>query len=268
MAVTRGPTFEATTFLTSADLSSSQYLIVKGDGSGGLELAAAASDEPIGIVDEGNDGSSTATQVSVRTMGGFKVKLGGSVALGDRLTSNASGQAVASTDPEDKAVGIALDDGDSGDVIPLLITPGALGSAGESAINIETGTIAAGSVATLNATPVTVIAAPGAGKYIEIVSVEWFLDYGSVQYDAVGANDDLELRYTDGSGALLATTDNPTGFGDASADAYLLARGADQHVVTLNAPVVARIATGEWYSAAGDSPLKYAIHYRVRTAQT
>src|SRR3990167_10184245 len=47
-------------------------------------------------------------------------------------------------------------------------------------------------VDTLNATPVTVIAAPGAGLINQVIGVAWFNDFNSVAFSAVA----LEVRYT------------------------------------------------------------------------
>jgi len=46
------------------------------------------------------------------------------------------------------------------------------------------GTIAAGATAgNLDSSPQTIVAAPGAGAYIEVQSIHWFLDYGTAAYD-------------------------------------------------------------------------------------
>lgn len=125
------------------------------------------------------------------------------------------------------------------------------------------GTIATGAVATLNATPVTVIAAPGAGKYIEVISCHWMLDFESAAYDGAAAGEDLALKYTNASGDQVAGLVDHDGFGNASADAHAIVKGVAVTPVA-NAAVVAHILTGEWYAAAGDSPVKYNIRYIVR----
>ena len=119
-------------------------------------------------------------------------------------------------------------------------------------------------VQTLNATPVEVIPAPGVGKYIEIESADAWLDYATAAYDDVGAGEDFTLRYTDGSGAEVIDAITGTGFGDATADEHRVARAKSVEPAA-NAAVVAHIKTGEWYAAAGDSPLKLRVRYRVRS---
>lgn len=125
-------------------------------------------------------------------------------------------------------------------------------------------TIATAAVKTLHATPVQVIPAPPAGKYIEIVSVHAELVYGTAGYDGVDATDYLELRYTNGSGALLTATVSPAGFGDATANAHVTLTPASSGWIPANAKVVAYIAGSEWYTAAGDSALRFDILYRLR----
>jgi hypothetical protein len=51
------------------------------------------------------------------------LKLGGTVARGGHIKSDASGQGVASSSDREEVFGIALRSGDSGDIIPVLIRP-------------------------------------------------------------------------------------------------------------------------------------------------
>lgn len=131
-----------------------------------------------------------------------------------------------------------------------------------------TGTLTAAQVAALNATPISVIDAPGSGKYIHVKRVKWFLDFNSAAYDAAAAGDTLGLKYTNGSGDQLVQTTPGDTFGGASADAHRHCEAADEIVPVENAAVVAHIDTGEWYSAAGDSPVKYEIVYTIEELLT
>lgn len=124
--------------------------------------------------------------------------------------------------------------------------------------------ILSAAVKTLHGTPVQVIPAPPAGTYIEIISMHARLQFNTAAYDAVAAGDFLELRYTDGSGALLTATVSPVGFGDAVATADVLITPAASGVIPINAKVVAFIAATEWFGAAGDGDLHLDILYRVR----
>jgi len=126
-------------------------------------------------------------------------------------------------------------------------------------------TIATGDVATMNATPVEVIAAPAAGKAHIVESCRWFLDYATTAYDAAAAGDTLVLKYTDGSGAAVVDAVAGDAIGAASADYHTIVRPVAELIPVAAAAVVAHINTGEWYGAAGDSPLKAQVVYRTVT---
>lgn len=115
-------------------------------------------------------------------------------------------------------------------------------------------------VLALHATPITCIAAPGAGKIIVVDSVLGMLDFDSVAYDGIAAGEDLALKYTDDSGATIATLET-TGWLDQGEDALQYATPAASVKPVANAPIVANLLTDE--IASGDSPVKLRIWYRV-----
>ncbi len=138
----------------------------------------------------------------------------------------------------------------------------------EDVIQEASGAIANAAVRTLNATPVTMIAAPGAGKMIVVHRVIWYLDYATAAFDAAAAGDTLVAKYTDGSGTAATAAIAGNTFGGASADTVAVAPGAaaiDAATGCVNAPLVAHINTGEWYSAAGGSALRWHAFYSVVT---
>lgn len=139
----------------------------------------------------------------------------------------------------------------------------ALAAGAAADVSLVTITIAAGDVAALNGTPKQVIAAPAAGKYIEIVSAHVWLDFATTAYDGVVAGEDLTLTYNGGADDLI-TPITGTGFGDAVADAHRAAKGSATFTPTAATAVMATIKVGEWFAVAGDSPLKFEILYRVR----
>lgn len=120
-------------------------------------------------------------------------------------------------------------------------------------------TLTAAQVRTLNATPITVIAAPGAGKAVIPKVVEVYMPYGTAGYDSVGAGDDLELRYTNGSGNVIATVE-ATGFLDATSNQVRFVFPALTITPVANAAVVVTLGIGEIYGAAGDSGLVVRVH--------
>jgi hypothetical protein len=107
-------------FIAGADLSSSQFLIVKLNGSNQIVLAAAATDISIGVLTDKPTLLRTG-DVRLRTAAGTaNVKIGGTVAVGDALTSNASGQAITTVTAGNQVLGYALEAGTVGQVIEFL----------------------------------------------------------------------------------------------------------------------------------------------------
>jgi hypothetical protein len=114
----------------------------------------------------------------------------------------------------------------------------------------------------LHATPKTLIAAPGAGKVIFPRSVLFFLDYNSAAYSGIAAGEDWTIRYTDASGATVATLET-TGFLDATADAlrWLLPTTTAAITPVANSPIVLHQSTGE--VTTGNSPVYVRIDYDI-----
>lgn len=143
------------------------------------------------------------------------------------------------------------------------------GELNEGAVRIKDVTLTSAQVLALNATPVSVIAAPGANKAIIILGVATTKAAGTA-YDGINVNEDITLKYTDGSGATLATIET-TGFLDqATAQARYSypsswATNAATALLAItpvaNAAVVAYMTTAE--IATGNSPVKMRIYYRV-----
>ncbi|MEX1120263.1 MAG: hypothetical protein WEB94_00730 [Candidatus Paceibacterota bacterium] len=103
-----------------ADLSSSQYLIVKLNSSGKAVLASAATDVLLGTLNN-KPVSGQGAEIQHRAGGGTgKVKLGGSVEVNDQLTSNGDGEAIKTTISDNEVVGFAMEDGADGQVIEYL----------------------------------------------------------------------------------------------------------------------------------------------------
>lgn len=129
---------------------------------------------------------------------------------------------------------------------------------------VARGTITALEVRTLNGTPIEILAAPGAGKYVQVHRIHWWLDYGSAAYDGSAAGEDLVAKYTDGSGAAVVNVVDHSGFWDATSDQHRIVHAVATEVTPVaNAAIVAQNLVGEVYSAAGDSPVHYEVHYTV-----
>jgi hypothetical protein len=123
-------------------------------------------------------------------------------------------------------------------------------------------TIPTASVKTLNATPYELVPAGGATVYNVLERAHLFMDYGTAAYDGVAAGDTFQIKYTDGSGAAVTAALNPVGFANQTNDESRLVIASDNVIPVANAALVAHVNAGEWYSAAGDSPLIVQAWYR------
>lgn len=111
------------TFKAAVDLSTKLFYIVKLTAANTVNLAAAATDAAImGVINRKPAAAVGANiEVLLRTGAGTgKVILGGTVSRGDRLTTNASGQAITTTTAANEVIGMAIEAGVSGDVIEFL----------------------------------------------------------------------------------------------------------------------------------------------------
>lgn len=171
-------------------------------------------------------------------------------------------------DPSDVTKALRIDAGEVTAGQVRVISPPDQNVGADQFIMKATGTISAAALRTLNATPVTMIAAPGSGKYIKVLWVHWFLDYGGVQMDAAASGDTLNAKYTNGSGAAVVDAVAGDTIGGVTADYHTTVFAVPEVVPVVNAAIVAHIATGEWYSAAGTSELKFVAYYQVVTLPT
>lgn len=132
-------------------------------------------------------------------------------------------------------------------------------------------TITAAQLKALNATPQTLVAAPGAGFYAIFDGATIELDYGTAAYAGIAAGEDLAIRYTNGSGAIVGQCE-ATGFLDATADAVRrvmpfcgggtpASPAASDITPVANAALVLHMTSGE--ITTGDSPLYITIAYRI-----
>lgn len=119
----------------------------------------------------------------------------------------------------------------------------------------------------LRAAPRTLVAAPGAGYYLEFVSAVLFLDYGTNALTETDAN--LVVRYKDGSGVAVSQAIEATGFADAIADTATNARPVLDAIVAKtacdNQPLVLHnTGAGEWGgNAALDTLMRVRVAYRT-----
>ncbi|MEM0953296.1 MAG: capsid cement protein [Pseudomonadota bacterium] len=109
------------TFLAPAPVAGMK-LVTFGAADGEVAAASAVSDTLIGVSER--IGSRDNNRVDVIVGGIAKVTAGGNITRGNILTTDASGNAVASSAGTDRVVGIALQSAVAGDIIEVLIAQG------------------------------------------------------------------------------------------------------------------------------------------------
>lgn len=162
----------------------------------------------------------------------------------------------------------------TGDLGDLQVTTGKLAANAATSGKLDPTTIQVVEVAITNAeikalraTPKTLVAAPGAGKYLEFVSAQLFLDYGSNALTETA--DNLAIRYTDGSGAIVSQAIEATGFLDQTADTATNALPKIDAIVAKSgcenkALVLHNTGDGEYAGNAGaDTVMRAKVAYRV-----
>jgi hypothetical protein len=114
-------------------------------------------------------------------------------------------------------------------------------------------------VLTLNATPVEVVPAPGAGYVTEFISAVCILDYGTATYASNGVSN---FRYTDGSGTVVSDSMAAAAFLHQADDCIEVCQALSAETeLTANAAIMFSVDTGE--VDTGDSPVRIKVAYRI-----
>lgn len=110
------------TLVAAADLSAKQYTFVKLNASGQVAAAAAATDIPIGVL---QNAPTSGQEAEVLVVGGTKLVAGAAIGEGALVGTSATGKAaalVAGTDTTKYVVGTLLTEaGADGDVVTAVI---------------------------------------------------------------------------------------------------------------------------------------------------
>ncbi len=123
-------------------------------------------------------------------------------------------------------------------------------------------TLSATQLKALNSDPITLIAAPGTGKYIQVDDIICALDYSG---GALAGDNNLEFRETDGSGTKVSA-DLSYAFIQGTADAIATLRGIEaQTARLLNTAIVAVVPSADWTGTNATSTLTITVHYKVIT---
>ena len=126
-------------------------------------------------------------------------------------------------------------------------------------------TVSSAELLALNATPKTLVAAPGAGKFLDLVGMTVLYAAGNTAYTGVAAGEDFAVKFTDDSGEEVARMET-TGMIDQATDQlrHVQGPGAKDAVAdytpVANAPLVLHLLVGE--VADGDGTLTVRTYYR------
>ena len=126
-----------------------------------------------------------------------------------------------------------------------------------SSAQVRKTTLTATQVKALNATPIELVPAAGAGKAILVDKIVAFLDYGGTRYTGSNA---MQYRYTNGSGSQVTTALSSTRL-NSTADTIEKASPLNTVLVIANAPVVASVPVAD--PGAGNSPITVWVHYSI-----
>lgn len=119
-------------------------------------------------------------------------------------------------------------------------------------------TLTSAQILAIHTTPINLVGAQGANTYIELIGLVAKLDFNTTAYSA--STNTLQILYTNGSGATVATALPNAFLTSASTAAYKTVPSAVTPVA--NSPIVATVAANP---TLGDSTITLDVFYRVVT---
>ena len=127
-------------------------------------------------------------------------------------------------------------------------------------IEVATVTMTPALMLAARATPVALVAAPGAGYVLEFLGATFIYDYAAAYTESA---DNAVVRFTDGSGAIASTTLETTGLLDATSDQIRTLKPITTDITPVaNAALVFHnTGDGEWGGTG--SPVRMKVSYRV-----
>lgn len=109
------------TYFCGAAVAANRIVKVGADDTK-VVVGAAATDKIFGVSD--NIGGASGESIDVILDGIALVKAGGTIAFGDLVTSDGTGQGIATTTAGNRWIGVAMEGGVSGDLVGVRIAPG------------------------------------------------------------------------------------------------------------------------------------------------
>ena len=124
-----------------------------------------------------------------------------------------------------------------------------------------------GQILAINTTPITVVPAPGGGKYVDVIGVFLYFDYTG----AYTGGSALRLWYTNrGTGPAASAEILATFLTTGASDAGVRVQGTPDNTTdldgALNAPVVLQAAGAAFGSGNASNTLRVVVNYRIVTA--
>ena len=120
--------------------------------------------------------------------------------------------------------------------------------------------VTAAEMLALRATPKTLVAAPGAGYCLEFISALFIYDYTAAFTETT---DNLNIRFTDGSGVVASLTLETTGLLDATSDQIRTIKPLATDITPVaNSPLVLHNDGNGEFGGTG-SPCRVKVAYRV-----
>ncbi len=211
------------------------------------------------------------TTVQLQTVGEFTIAKTSALAIsaGDPLYWDDTLKVVNKTS-SGVQVGVAtVAAANPSSTVQMRLTSGYSGTIGESVIRQASISITNAQIKALRATPKTLVAAQGATKYLEFISLVMYLDYGSNVFTE--STDNMAVRFTDGSGAIVSQAIEATGFIDAAADTITNGLPKIDAIVSAAASlnqalVLHNTGDGEYGGNAGaDTVIRAIVTYRIHT---
>ena len=96
------------------------HIVTLGTAANSVTKASAATETLVGVTH--NTAATAGLMADVVMAGTPMVKAGAAITKGSYVTTDASGQAVASTAGTDRVIGMALEGASAGDLIPVLLS--------------------------------------------------------------------------------------------------------------------------------------------------
>ncbi|MDO9580390.1 MAG: hypothetical protein Q7J06_07460 [Bacteroidales bacterium] len=122
------------------------------------------------------------------------------------------------------ATEVADDAIDTAKIVDLAVATGKIAASAVTSAKLDESTvkyaeveISSAEILALFTTPKALVAAPGAGKVLEFISLLLAYDYLTTVY-TIGTATNLQVKYTDAAGAAVSTTQAVTGMIDQATD--------------------------------------------------